>query len=117
MSVSLINGHIDPEFSPEQRFTMLNDELEELVDSFYDGVYLCQSKEIDGEEIMLEGAIYELLRKYKDIVSIISIETDTCFSNPSTFSKALVAFNAASRVILITFLFLFFITYILYHKI
>ena len=83
MSVSLINGHIDPDFSPEQRLTMLNDELEELVDSFYDGTYLCQSKEIDGEEIMLEGAIYELLRKYKDIVSIISIETDTCFSNPS----------------------------------
>ena len=83
MSVSLINGHIDPDFSPEQRLTMLNDELEELVDSFYDGVYLCQSKEIDGEEIMLEGAIYGLLRKYKDIVSIISIETDTCFESCS----------------------------------
>ena len=83
MSVSLINGHIDPDFSPEQRLTMLNDELEELVDSFYDGIYLCQSKEIDGEEIMLEGAIYELLRKYKDIVSIISIETDTCFESCS----------------------------------
>ena len=81
MSVSLINGHIDPDFSPEQRLTMLNDELEELVDSFYDGVCLCQSKEIDGEEVMLEGAIYELLRKYKDIVSIISIETDTCFES------------------------------------
>lgn len=67
----------------EERLTKLNDELEELVDSFYDGTYLCQSKEIDGEEVMLEGAIYELLRKYKDIVSIISIETDTCFSNPS----------------------------------
>ena len=84
MSVSLINGHIDPDFSPEQRLTMLNDELEELVDSFYDGVYLCQSKETDdGEEVMLEGAIYELLRKYKDIVSIISIETDTCFESCS----------------------------------
>ena len=82
MSVSLINGHIDPDFSPEQRLTMLNDELEELGDSFYDGTYLCQSKETDdGEEVMLEGAIYELLRKYKDIVSIISIETDTCFES------------------------------------
>ena len=84
MSVSLINGHIDPDLSPEQRLTMLNDELEELVDSFYDGTYLCQSKETDdGEEVMLEGAIYELLRKYKDIVSIISIETDTCFESCS----------------------------------
>ena len=83
MSVSLINGHIDPDLSPEQRLTMLNDELEELVDSFYNGTYLCQSKEIDGEEVMLEGAIYELLRKYKDIVSIISIETDTCFESCS----------------------------------
>ena len=67
----------------EERLTKLNDELEELVDSFYDGVHLCQSKEIDGEEVMLEGAIYELLRKYKDIVSILSIETDECFSNAS----------------------------------
>ena len=83
MSVSLINGLIDPDLSPEQRLTMQNDELEELVDSFYDGTYLCQSKEIDCEELMLEGAIYELLRKYKDIVSIISIETDTCFESCS----------------------------------
>lgn len=68
----------------EERLTKLNDELEELVDSFYDGVYLYPSKEGEnGEEIMLEGAIYELLRKYKDIVSILSIETDECFSNAS----------------------------------
>lgn len=83
MSVSLINGHIDPDLSLEQRLTMLNDELEELVDSFYDGVYLCQSKEINGEEVMLEDAITDLLHEYKDIVPVFSIETDTCFSNPS----------------------------------
>lgn len=82
-SVSLINGHIDPDASPEERLTRLNDELELLVDSFYDGTYLLPSKEVNGEEIMLEGAIYELLRKYKDIVSIISIETDTCFESCS----------------------------------
>ena len=67
----------------EERLTKLNDELEELVDSFYDGVYLCQSKDVDGEEVMLEDAIADLLYKYKDIVSVSSIETDTCFSNPS----------------------------------
>ena len=67
----------------EERLTKLNDELEELVDSFYDGVYLCQSKEIDGEEVMLEDAITDLLHEYKDIVPVFSIETDTCFSNPS----------------------------------
>lgn len=84
MSVSLINGHIDPEVSPEERLIKLNDELEELVDSFYDDIYLRQSKEDDsGEEIMLEKAIYKLLRKYKDIVSVISIETDTCFESCS----------------------------------
>lgn len=82
-SVSLINGHIDPDASPEERLTKLNDELELLVDSFYDGIHLLPSKEVDGEEVMLEGAIYELLRKYKDIVSIISIETDTCFESCS----------------------------------
>lgn len=80
-SVSLINGHIDPDVSPEERLTKLNDELEELVDSFYDGVCLCQSKEIDGKEVMLEDAITELLHKYKDIVSVFSIETDTCFES------------------------------------
>ena len=82
-SVSLINGHIDSDMSPEERLTKLNDELELLVDSFYDGVYLCQSKEIDGEEVMLEDAITELLHKYKDIVSAFSIETDTCFESCS----------------------------------
>ena len=68
----------------EEKLTKLNDELEKLVDEFYDGIHLLRSKEDEnGEEIMLEGAIYELLRKYKDIVSVISIEIDECFSNTS----------------------------------
>lgn len=80
MSVSLVNGHIDPDYStPEERLTKLNDELEEVVDSFYNGIYLCRSKEIEGEKVILEDAIADLLNDYKDIVSTVSIETDTCF--------------------------------------
>ena len=66
-SVSLINGHIDPDESPEERLTKLNDELELLVDSFYDGVYLCQSKEIDGD---LPSASPRSLRDALEILSI-----------------------------------------------
>lgn len=82
-NVSLINGHIDPDFSPEQRLTMLNDELEELVDMFYDGCRLCQSKYFENisEEVLLEDAIKHLFSRYNDIISVYSIETDTCFES------------------------------------
>lgn len=82
-NVSLINGHIDPDYSPEQMLTMLNDELEELVDGFYDGIHLRPFKVEDEYEIQLEDAIEELFYKYKDVVSIFSIEKDTCFESPA----------------------------------
>ena len=82
-NVSLINGHIDPDFSPEQRLTMLNDELEELVDDFYDGCNLRPFKIKNDYEIQLDDAIEELLRSYRDIISVFSVEKDTCFESPS----------------------------------
>jgi hypothetical protein len=83
MSVSLINGHIDLEITPEMRLATFNDELEELVDMFYDGCQLCQSKYFEdiSEEVLLEDAIRHLFSRYKDIISIYSIETDTCFES------------------------------------
>ena len=83
MSVSLINGHIDPEITPEMRLTTFNDELEELVDMFYDDCRLCQSKYFEdiSEEVLLEDAIKHLFSRYKDIISVYSIETDTCFES------------------------------------
>lgn len=68
----------------EKRVTALKEELEEVVDGFYEGVNLCQSiiDEETQEEIMLEDAIAELFANYRDVIIMSSIETDTCFESP-----------------------------------
>lgn len=78
--VSLIDGHIDFDDS-EARLADLKKDIDELVDSFYEYGELHQSKEVDGEEVMLEDALAELLHEYKDIVNVSSIETETCFES------------------------------------
>ena len=65
------------------RVTALKDELEELVDSFYEGCILRRAKNFGEENVTIEDAIEDLFKKYKDAILIYSIEADNYYSDNS----------------------------------
>lgn len=65
------------------RVTALKDELEELVDSFYEGCVLRRTRNCDGENITIEDAVEDLFKKYKDAILVYSIEADNYYSDNS----------------------------------
>lgn len=81
-------------FHEEQRLIDLKNEIYQVFDTFSDWGYLrlCIIKENENgekEELEIDTVLNEIFKRYKDIVSVYTIDTITTFDNPGITTGAL----------------------------